>query len=65
METDGKQSKVWVQVVCLTLIVTCVIGIYGRSVGFDFINYDDPAYVYENEMVSKGVTGESIVCSLS
>ena len=42
------------------VLVVLLLVVYGRSVGFDFINYDDPVYVYENEVVSQGVTVEGL-----
>ncbi|MGJ8725413.1 MAG: tetratricopeptide repeat protein [Roseibacillus sp.] len=30
--------------------------LFGRTVGFDFINYDDPAYVTQNAALADGVT---------
>jgi protein O-mannosyl-transferase len=44
---------------CLILIV-CTIAVYGRMVGFDFIDYDDPTYVSNNQTVSQGLTWEGI-----
>src|SRR3974377_679697 len=30
--------------------------VFGRTQGFDFVNYDDNAYVYENPVVPNGLT---------
>ncbi len=49
---EGFAAEVWGGV----LMVVAVWVVFGSSVRFDFINYDDPAYVYQNEEVSKGVT---------
>jgi len=35
--------------------------LFTRSLGFDFINYDDPSYVTENLHVQAGLTWDSIV----
>ena len=32
--------------------------IYGRTLGFPFISFDDPGYVYENPHVQQGITGD-------
>ena len=47
---------VWV---CLLLaaVVWCV---FGPTLGHDFVNYDDPSYVYETSMVSRGLTSDGI-----
>jgi tetratricopeptide (TPR) repeat protein len=35
--------------------------IYSPVLSFDFINFDDPAYVYENHVVNQGLTWRGIV----
>jgi len=45
------------------LVAALVAGtllIFSRSLGYDFINYDDPAYVSENPHVQAGLTWESL-----
>ena len=41
-------------------LLVLVAAVFMRTAGFDFINYDDPIYVYENEMVMRGVSGEGL-----
>ena len=41
--------------VALALAAACLL-IYGQCVRFDFINYDDGAYVTQNPMVAAGIT---------
>lgn len=46
--------------VCLAL--AAITGaVFGRTAGFDFVNYDDPVYVYENPAVTGGLTLNGIV----
>ncbi len=45
--------------VCVVL-ATAVITLYGRTVHYDFVNYDDPVYVYENPYVQQGLTPSTI-----
>ena len=47
------------------IIASIIIIIFGQSIGFNSINYDDPAYVYENEAVSQGVTLHGIKWALT
>ncbi|MCP5536606.1 MAG: tetratricopeptide repeat protein [Akkermansiaceae bacterium] len=66
MQTDmvsrQQRGRTWLSV----LVLLCAVGaLFSQSVGFDFINYDDPAYVYENEMVSKGLTIQGVKWSLT
>ncbi len=41
------------------LALACLL-IYGQTIGFDFINLDDHAYVYLNPVITSGINGESI-----
>ncbi len=47
------------QVIGAALLLV-VIGVYGQVAQFDFINFDDPAYVSNNPQVLGGLTGENI-----
>jgi tetratricopeptide (TPR) repeat protein len=50
------QIKHWrVAAICLGLVVITWI-IFGRAVGFGFLNYDDSYYVYQNPSISDGFT---------
>jgi len=51
-----KSSTFWA-LSCLFLLVWAL---YGRVVEYDFVNFDDPGYVYENPHVVGGLTGENI-----
>lgn len=47
----------WVQgVLICVLLAAAVLAVYGRAVGFDFVNVDDPGYVQDNEHVRAGLT---------
>ena len=35
-------------------LAVAVVGVYAQVRHFDFVNYDDPAYVYKNSQVSAG-----------
>jgi tetratricopeptide (TPR) repeat protein len=39
--------------ICLVVLIWTV---FGQTIGFDFVNYDDRVYVYQNPIVSKGLT---------
>ena len=50
------------QVVTLAVILAVVtLILYGQVIVFDFINLDDPDYVYNNENVTSGITVENVV----
>ena len=42
----------------LTVLVLLAVGacIYGQTLGFPFISFDDPGYVYDNPHVRQGLT---------
>jgi len=46
--------------ICLALVVATG-ALYWQVQGFDFVNYDDQAYVEDNEIVRKGLTREGFV----
>ena len=45
--------------VCVFLVALCWI-VFGQTIHFSFVNYDDPEYVYENLHISRGLTIKSI-----
>lgn len=54
--SSGKEPAVWI---CL-LLGALVWFVFGPTLSHDFVNYDDPSYVYENSMVSRGLTLEGV-----
>ncbi|MFT5690156.1 MAG: tetratricopeptide (TPR) repeat protein [Planctomycetota bacterium] len=61
---DPGNSRGSLVLAALVLLLGCAL-IYGRVGGFDFVLFDDDAYVYNNEMVSGGVTAESLNWALT
>lgn len=49
---------------CLALIAA-VFCIYGQTLGFGFVNCDDPAYVYDNPHVCAGLTWDGFVWAVT
>lgn len=45
--------------VCIALVLL-VFAVFGRAIGFDFVNLDDLVYIPSNPMVSKGLSLEGI-----
>ena len=43
------------------LLVAVVWLVFSRTIGYDFVNYDDHVYVYQNPIVSAGLTLHGIV----
>ena len=46
--------------ICLALTLA-VLAVYAPAFWYDFVNYDDPEYVYDNPNVSKGLTASGFV----
>jgi tetratricopeptide (TPR) repeat protein len=56
---DTNSNKNWSFLICLTLILI-TFAIYYQSHSFEFINYDDPAYVYQNPNIQAGITLKAV-----
>ena len=58
-------TKSWTTaVICLGLVAITWI-VFGQTLGFDFINYDDSSYVYQNPSISNGLTWEGLKRALT
>ncbi|MCP4713993.1 MAG: tetratricopeptide repeat protein [Deltaproteobacteria bacterium] len=51
-------------ILCL-LLTTAIIGIYGQTADFGFVNFDDPVYVFENPNLTDGLTRASVSWALT
>ncbi len=47
------------------LIALVALGVYAQTVAYDFVNFDDPQYVYENEFVRSGLNASSVAWALT
>jgi tetratricopeptide (TPR) repeat protein len=57
-ETPRPVSHLWLA--CAALFVGTVL-VFARSLGYGFINYDDPVYITANPRVQSGLTWDGIV----
>jgi Flp pilus assembly protein TadD len=48
-----------VAAICAILLIL-VFAIFGQTLGYGFVNFDDNSYVYQNPMVSRGLSLEGI-----
>lgn len=56
-----KPRRAWVTpVICLGLAAITWL-IFGKTLGYDFFNYDDSFYVYQNHWISDGLTRAGLV----
>jgi tetratricopeptide (TPR) repeat protein len=55
-----KTEKTWPRLaVCLVLVALIWI-VFGQTLTFDFVNYDDKTYVYGNSLVSAGLSSHGL-----
>ncbi|MDB6016914.1 MAG: Tetratricopeptide 2 repeat protein [Pedosphaera sp.] len=58
MESSKEKNRFWL--ICLALFLGS-LAVYARVGGFEFVDYDDPAYVIENPRVAGGFTLDNII----
>jgi protein O-mannosyl-transferase len=51
-----KTSRRWVTVCVCTFLLALTWIVFGQTLWHDFINYDDPRYVYENTKITGGLS---------
>jgi hypothetical protein len=56
----GLNGRWTVKGVCIFLAVIIWV-VFGQTLGHEFFNCDDDAYVYENPVVQKGLTLQGII----
>ncbi len=54
------RRELWIRVA----LCAGVLAVYGQTLGFEFVNWDDPGHVTHNAMVLRGFTFEGVVWAL-
>ena len=54
-DVSWRDSRAAIAIVCVFLIAITWF-VFGQTVGYDFVNYDDDTYVYANPLISSGLT---------
>ena len=49
-------GRSWRTLAVCAVIVALIWIVFGQTLTFDFVNYDDKTYVYGNSLVSAGIT---------
>ena len=50
------------EIVLISILLVAIVWlVFSRTIGYDFVNYDDHVYVYQNPIVSAGLTLHGIV----
>ena len=60
----GTENR-WAAPAVCGFLVLAVLMIFGRSVGYDFVDFDDDVYVYQNPHLSRGLTTDGIIWAFS
>ena len=50
------QPTVGLELAALALVVLTTLAVYWPVKGFEFVNYDDNAFIYENARMQEGLT---------
>jgi len=53
------------KIVVFIILAAFTLAVYGQVCGYDFINYDDPAYITENSDIQTGLTKEGFLWAFS
>jgi protein O-mannosyl-transferase len=61
----AKSSRHWVNVCICICIAALTWLVFGQTLRHDFINYDDPGYVYENTRITGGLSISGIAWAFS
>jgi len=56
-----RRSGLWIGLA----LVAGVLAIYGQTLGFEFVTFDDDQYVFENPIVGQGLTRDGLVFAFS
>jgi protein O-mannosyl-transferase len=54
-DVSSRDSRAAIAIVCVFLIAITWF-VFGQTVRYDFVNYDDDTYVYANPLISSGLT---------
>ena len=60
MKFTSKSFRNWVPWAICLFLALAVWAVFGQTIRYDFINYDDDIYVYENPVVTGGLTAAKI-----
>lgn len=62
---SGRESRGWnagrLELLIGAGLIVATLAVYGQVIGHQFINLDDDVYVYEDPMVTAGLTGRGVI----
>ena len=62
---EVKPHPRWLSFAACLFLALAVWAVFGQTLHHDFVNYDDPSYVYENRHVLTGLTPETLSWALT
>ena len=62
---EGQPHHRWLTVTVCLLLTAMVWAVFGQTRHYEFINYDDPHYVYDNPVFNQGLKWHEIVWSFT
>ncbi|MGA3268999.1 MAG: tetratricopeptide repeat protein [Verrucomicrobiota bacterium] len=62
---EGRRRQRWLSFAVCVLLALAVWAVFGQTRRFDFVNYDDGAYVYDNQVVTHGLTWHGAAWALT
>ena len=60
-----KPSNYWVIFCICACLVLLTWAVFAQTVRYDFVNYDDPHYVYQNTRITSGISFDNVVWAFS
>ena len=61
---DGRNLRWTTTCICISLFALTWV-VYGQTLRYDFVNYDDPRYVYQNTRITDGINLANIAWAFS
>ena len=63
-DVSWRDSRVAVVIVCVFLVAVTWF-VFGQTLRYDFVNYDDDTYVYSNPLITGGLTISGVIYAFS
>jgi protein O-mannosyl-transferase len=58
---EGRPHRGWQTVVVCLFLAAIIWAVFGQTRHYEFVNYDDPSYIYQNPMITQGLSWHGIV----
>jgi protein O-mannosyl-transferase len=55
-----KPSRSWVLSSICVCLLALTLAVFGQTIRYDFVNYDDPRYVYQNTRITSGLSFDNV-----